>query len=464
MSTSRRSSFFSRRSFVEKLGLGAGAALMAPLARNLIREAHGQPANRKVAMFYLAGNGISPYWVFTPAAFQETNIENEQEPSPPTNTSLINSKDYTLPEAFSPLAPYRNSLAMLDGFRNNPRMNEDAGHGLGWMALSDVPGNDVDHFSPGGITLDQQLAKYIGADTPRRAVLLGASSVEADLLNNQFAEGVGKSLPAFQNPTALFRDVFGNAPPPPMMQPGETPKLDPRRPLFDVLKNDIRRLEAQFAAPERDKLSQYLAVVEDQEKALAAAMGLSCNGGEAPMNPSGNYAKVVALHAIASAALTCGMTNVLGLAVGTLDSHDFGPNIPELGPGGSLADVGHEGKEQYGPVITNLYKWFSTMAVETMQQLNGAGVENVLAYFASDNGEQHHSGHGRCNAVLAGKAPGLKLEGQFVRLPGSGARSMIDMHHAILQGFGVPDTGFGVGPDGQGPNERGQGPFEHILA
>ncbi len=487
-----RSILTSRRSFIEKLGLGVGAALLAPLGMNLITEARGQAVERKLAMFWLAGNGINPFWVFTPKdlpkEFQEdiSQIENQQEPGEVRSPDLVNTTQFTLPDAFQPLAPYRNQLALLEGFKNNPRKGEDAGHGAGFMALSCVPGADNDHLVPGGITLDQQLAKSISANTPKRSILIGQSSQAGETVNTLFARGPSEAVPAYQSPAALYRDMFAGLTPPPAMTGSSAGQaaLNKNRLLFDAIRGDIALLESSFAAEERIKLARYLEVIEDYEKGLSASLNLSCDGG--PMPQAGELDPVdamVALNALASVAMVCGMTNVMGVNIGTMDSHDYGPNLSKLhigrftksgmplenANGTSLGDVGHEQADINEPVISGVYQWMTAMSAATLEKLkqipsgNGTLFDSTLAMFTSDNGETHHSNHQRWNLALVGKIGSLKLQGQYVRYPGSAERSLLDVYTAVLEGFGVSASGFGVHQDGLGPNVRAQGPLPELI-
>lgn len=473
----RKSVSFSRRSFVEKFGLGMGAALLAPLAKTLVKEAQGQATDRKIAMFWFAANGINPYWVFTPKEFPEdlTGV-NQQEPSEIAG-NLVNSASFTLPDCFAPLgASYRNNLLMMEGFKNFPRTGDDVGHGAGFLTLSCVPGANADHYVPGGITFDQHLANTVSASVPRKSALIGISShIDMEMKSHMFAEGASKPLGAFQNPILFFKDLFGSA----MATAGGvgTPSVKNNL-LFEGLRHDIERLQKEFAAPEKDKLDRYLATMETYQKRLVAGAGLTCSGGTQPtLDQTGDPVDVLeTLNAMASIAVTCGMTNVMGVDVGCRDSHDYGPNLQKILPasvrgkdGTSLGDVGHMDADINGPVITATYAWMSGMVAQTLDALkalpsgNGTLFDNTVAVITSDNGETHHSRQSRWPLLVVGKAGNLKLDGRYIRYPESKSRSLIDVYTAISAGFGVPDGEFGVGADGKGPNHPAQGPLPEMI-
>jgi len=432
-------------------------------------------------MFWFAANGINPYWVFTPKEFAEdlTGV-NQQEPS--AVSSKVNSAAFTVPEAFAPLVPnYRNQMLMIDGLKNFPRSGDDTGHGQGFVILSCVPGagagGAADHYIPGGITYDQHLANTISKDTPRKSVLIGISShIDMEMKPHLFAEGASKPIGAFQSPVLLFKDLFGTA----MATAGGvgTPSIKNNL-LFEGLAYDIARLDKEFAAPEKDKLANYLKTMEAYQKRLAASGSLSCKGGTLPtLDQTGDPVDVLeALNAMASIAITCGMTNVMGVDIGCRDSHDYGPDLKKLligspvenAEGTSLGDVGHQGQSTNGPVISKTYAWMTKMVADTLDALkglpsgNGTLYDNALAVVSSDNGETHHSQQQRCPFVLVGKAGGLKVDGRFIRYDDNDQKSVIDLWSALGRGYGVPDGDFGKGEDGLGPNKPAQGALPELL-
>lgn len=471
---SRTSVSFSRRSFVQKMGLGMGASLLGPLAKNLIREAQGQANGRRIFLYFSAPNGINPGYIFSPGgALQDNNTLNEGIPSP---SSSANTTDFTLPEAFSPLD--KSQVLMLDGFQNHPRKGEDGGHSMGYMALTCVPGTDIDHLKPGGISFDQHVANTLSADAPRKSILVGISShQDQDMKDMSFALGPDKPISAFQNPSLLFKDLFGSA----MASAGGMGKPNNRnRLLFDGLRYDIPRLESQLAGPEKNKLSQYLATIESYEKSLAAASSLTCSTPAATTQTQAGDAVPVleSLQTMGAIALLCGMTNVMCVDVGNGDSHDWGPNVDTLltrtntpiPEGSSLGDVGHMEMPIQKPVIDATYKWLSGMAQTTLNTLKAtAGVQSAFALIQSDNGETHHSGHGRWPAVLVGDAGSMaKFNGRFVRMQGQPL--LFDMYLALLQSLGIPQGEFGKHSDGMGPNNaygepqvQSKGPLPQIF-
>jgi len=464
--TIRRSVMFSRRSFVEKLGLGMGAALLAPLAKNFISEAQGQATDRKIAVFTTVANGMNPYWTVTPPEFMESNADKGNvEPGGPSQPVSMG-RNFTVPDSFLPFKPYQDRMLIMDGLVSHPQKGEDGGHGLGFLMYTQVPGTDVNHFIPGGISLDQALGKTLSAGAPRTALLIGRGAKAGDFKNKMFASSRGTSIPAFQNPSAFFTDLFGTG----MAQAsGMMPSSNPAkgRVLFDALKHDITRLQTSFAGSEKAKLDNYLKVIEDHEKSIQATANLNCSGGTAPGATTDDAQALVSLHAIASVALVCGMSNVMFMDVGCGDAHEdmpaldsifadgtyFGADAPRLkgllaqGESG-FSGIGHDPYAVGGEVLKATHQFIGKLMASTIESLKGATLyDNSLSLFTSDNGGTHHSVHSRFPMVIVGNAGGKfkAADNRFMRHPDK-SRSLLDLWTTIGTAFGASMDGFGLEP------------------
>ncbi|MDX2055518.1 MAG: DUF1552 domain-containing protein [Polyangiaceae bacterium] len=455
---SRRSVSFSRRSFVQKMGFGAGAALLAPLAKNILKEANGQAVGRQVAMFYFACGGLNPYWVFTPPEFAEDLTGVDPQLPAPIQGALVDSAAFTLPPAFAPLQAYRSQLLLVDGLKNHPRKGAPANYGCSHMALSCVPGTDVDHTMPGNLTFDQHVAGTLSANAPRKSVLIGISShTDLAMRSELFAAGSDQKIGAYQSPALLFEDLFGS----------QLPAKPTSRFIFDAMRADIHQLESQFAAPERDKLSKYLASMETYEKALQPIVDFFCGPGQRPtLTQTGDPEAVFdALHALASLALVCGITNVIGVDIGSGNPHDNAPGLRGVtGSATSLADLGRADPSIQAPAMRNLYAWLSGKIASNLDEFAKLpGAVSALAMLTSDNGEAYNSQHRRWPVLLAGSAGSLKLDGRFVRYPDADNRPLVDLYSTLGAALSVPPAAFGTHPDGLGPNVPAQGPLSQLL-
>jgi hypothetical protein len=461
---------FSRRSFVEKLGLGAGAALLAPIGQSLLREAHGQSAERKAASFWMVANGMHWRYVFPPPEFRE-NGEDAGVRMPVLNGPTT----FTMPASFQPLSPYRDRMLLMDGLSNQSQVpSVDGGHGMMFMALTcQPPGDGAGDEMPGGASIDQYLAEVISADRPRKSILIGASSKPEAQRSALFSGGRNRPEPAIQDPLTLYQSLFGAA-----MATAATARKE--RVVFDSIRDDVQRMENAFGVEERAKLTSYLAAMEDFEKRQQALGGLSCSPGAAPpANHASNDAvtRVESLHAIATLGLVCGVSNVMGVDIGSGFSHDTMPELTRLLDGtnflsraeAGFSGIGHDPEDIQGPVLTLTHQWLSGLIAKTIEDMKkvtfGSGknlYDNSLTMFSSDNGPEHHSDHRRWPLVIVGDAGGgIRTGGRFIRYPQKGEqgwRSLADLYSSIAVGFGLPER-----PAGEiQPNAFGQGGLEEI--
>ncbi len=469
----------SRRSFIERLGLGAGAVLLSPIASALVSEARGQVNDRKIAFFMLSGNGIHPDWLFTPKEFaarsQPDDVLTVQ------STLLDAPKTFTLPPMFKAMEAYRSRMLLIDGLANKVT---GASHSTNYGALSAMGDENGDEGSPGGefgppagITIDQFIANQIGTKTPRKSVLYGISTAETATAAGHygiFAAGKDKPLPIYQNPSALFTDVFGKAmTPAPNAPTGGNDKAAARQRLvFDTIRGDIKRLEGALAGTEKRKLELYLEAIEEFEKNQQAIKLVTANCTIPPV-PMGTPATPVdaleSMNLIGTLALTCGVTNVVGVSCGCGPSHDTFPDLGKLFSGTNHENIdGHADERGRTEAFTIMYNWLGKLMARTIQSLATIKVgdrtlwDNSVFVFTSENGEDHHAHYNRWPVALFGNAGGkLKADGRFLRFPArgsSGYRSMADLYCTLATALGTPTNDFAKG----GP-EPVKGPIDLLM-
>jgi hypothetical protein len=462
-----RATSHSRRSFLERLGLGAGAVLLAPVAESLVAEARGAVPTRKRAIFFIHGNGLSYKASFTPP-----ELRRDTDWSYPI---VEGTKEYTWPTMLRSLARYRDRMLLVDGLPNSPKSGASQ-HGTGYSALSNFAaahgGSNEGGGRPGNITIDQFIANGIGATTRAKSVLYGASTRPAGVYARAFASGPERPEPHFQSPRLMFGDLFGGL----VRDPSGLDRgAYKERVLIDGMRADIKRLEGALAGPERRKLEHYLAAVEDFEKRMKLAATLSCQ--TPPFTDATNTVedRLEAMTELATLALVCGMTNVVGVSVGTGDSHTDFPKYTRLHVGtrfeaeGGIHSHGHSPDEVLGAAWDILHDFHATLigrmadALAAIREGDGTALDNSVFVYLSDNGGIHHSKHERFPLVILGNAGGkLRSDGRFIRYPKKGtkgSRSLADLHCTIATACGVPTDSFG-----KGGNEPVTGPLEGILA
>jgi hypothetical protein len=473
-----------RRGFLERLGMGAGAALLSPVARTLLSEAQGAESARKRIVFVLMSQGIHPDWNFSPSEYRENSTNSNDRPVPVLNGPT----KYTWPNMLKPLERYRDRMLLLDGLTNVPKTGTH-GHSAGYSALSCFPAarggnNDSSASLPGGISIDQFIANSLGASTRVKSVLWGVSRSPQAQLPRIFAAAAEKPEPHNQSPALMMNDLFGAS-----AGAGAGKAAARQRLVFDGIRTDIKRLQGSLGAPERRAMDHYLGTIEEFEKRQQTISAGSCQPG-AMTGPllgvqQGDVEdRMESMNEMALLALTCGLTNVVGVSIGCGMSHDNFPTFNRIargtpyenwiGPGDSKLKgitelVGHGTRAQYGPAMDIVHQFVSGLiarmadGLSTIKEGDATILDNTVFVYTSENGEQHHSDKGRWPVIMLGNAGGkLRSDGRFIRYPVKGQkgnRSMADLFCSLSTASGVPTDSFG-----KGGNETVSGPLPELMA
>jgi hypothetical protein len=337
----------SRRGFVERLSLGAGALFLAPIARTLVREAHGQTSARKRLLFVIEGNGWNASDAFSPPDFQLPK-------SIPSN--ITQSTTFMMPPSVQSLARYRNRMLFVDGLTNTQHeMGGHYGFSIGTTCLPMVglaPTAKTEQGGiPGGISFDQYIAGTVGKNNAFKSVDLGmAKPGQGPIVNYTFAYGREQPVPSVCSPSMAFARVFKGVTPGAAM-PSQDAMLAGQRKrfLFDAVRDDIKRVQGALAGRERQELDEYLAGIGAIEERLSqsgqAGKGAGCQPA-GPMQDPADVEGVLALQFdIAAMALLCNMTQVVTIASGTGRSFDVAFE-KIAGPGRGKHGLGHGGMGQ----------------------------------------------------------------------------------------------------------------------
>jgi hypothetical protein len=501
----------SRRSFCERLGLGASAALLAPILEALVSEARGQTPTRKRAVLFLTCNGLSSWQSFTPLEFMRKGggVQANGDPSHdiyyPNVDYAATGTEYTWPRAFAPLLPYRRRMLLVDGLANRGTAQHSAGYGA--LSCVETVGAADSHGAPGGMTFDQYLASAIGTKTPQRSVLFGVDMFAMTTQTNVFATDKGAPQPHFCSPRLLWKQLFGAmVPASATMMPAKGP--DKRHLLLDAIRADVARAQRNLAGAERAKLDQYLKAITNLEQSEMAAKAVSCTApgqwmreesydASSVQNPRvPNEDKIEAMTEMAILALTCGLTNVVGVSIGCGNGHGQAP-YGRIHKGtmfegqGWLAPhlLGHDDgvmgmpdpthvsgvKSRYGVCQDIMHAYHAKLLAHIADSLaaikegDKTAFDNSVLVYTNDNGEGHHSEKARWPVVVIGDAGGkLKSDGRFLRYAvppvdrskqPTPAASLADFWCSIATAMDAPTSTFG-----KGGREPVKGPLPEIMA
>lgn len=428
-----------RRNFFAGLGLGAGAHLLGAMARTLVPEALGQAPRKRLFVYFhtLSWQGL---------------------PGGAADGSLV------LSPAFKELEPMKGEMLMLDKLYNP--FNKHL-HGNFW-SLSLAPGQRVvggNAQAPGDVSFDRFAARTLSQGDPWPSLALipvpiNHFEIGGNILGYS-ADGPAKQFPAMREPFKAWNAVFGGAP----MMTGQDPtqRLAREQSLLDFLTDDVNRMSARLAAPERAKMDQMLDAVRTTEQrltGLARTLGAckkpagppgSIDDGIGPVATSPIKPEIIAAHLdIALTALTCGLTHVVNLTVAAGMSYTFLGEDGRVGQHLMWHDQGTPAKH----LKYTSYHAGNLAAIRrrlaAVPDGGGTLADSTLLLVADEAGGKHHLGYNDQWVMLIGRAGGNLRMGRYVSYP-KGERCVSDALVTAMNVLGIPGQTFGSPDACKGP-------------
>lgn len=443
----------SRRRFLSSLGLGLGATVLSPLASRLYGEAWGQPAPaRKNVVFISLSGGLPDLQLGWPSRTDE--------------------QTWALHEALAPLAPWRQRMLVVRNLSLGlAAMQHSGGHGL-LSCLGSGDGETAGGNVPAGITIDQAIAAHTSADLPLRSLLFGVDRDPAKVMHRSlFAAGEGQPVPYPVRAAKLYESLFPSA-------AGNQARAAADRRVLARLRADVTRLQRRLAGPERARLDTYLESLEAFDRRRS---GAQCLAPDAPPEARGAVVELPAMLDMAAVALRCGLTRVVGAAVGGGNSHFHFPLLvgPHVGTAfealGHVDHHGHDSDDTYSAARTVAFRWLAGEVATFLTALSQPGptgrsvLDDTVVVLFSDSGPGHHNlSSGAWRFLLIGDAGGaLRADGRFLTYTPDvpwepvkpGMRSVNSLWCTLAQAVGAPLEAFGVGG-----SARTNGALPELLA
>lgn len=301
-----KTKIWSRRGFLEKIGLGASATALAPFLPTT-EEAHAQGAfPKRLIIVHGINGGIA-------------NMDHFR----PTGTE----RSWTLSPMLAPLAPWKSKIVVIDGVDNQARyelpLDGHQGAACLWTGISprSIPTTGEPNGGHAmGPSVDQIVAKRIGTTTKFPSLTLGVG-VGGSYLNSQvFNRDVNQWIPPELSPPRLFGQLFADLDAVPADLAAR--KLR-RQTVLDSVRADLGSLKSRLGAADRVRLDAHLSGVALLEKQLSIDFGANCSAPAAP--PSSLVARTQASmdspavldwhQDLAAQALKCDLTRVVGVQV-----------------------------------------------------------------------------------------------------------------------------------------------------
>ncbi|MCK6545361.1 DUF1552 domain-containing protein [Myxococcota bacterium] len=445
----------SRRSFLRTLGASLVGAPLALGARP--RQAHaGTGRASRVIFFYYPDGVAGPSQDGAPSLWHPTGSEHA----------------FTLSRQLDPLASHQASCLFFRGLSLGPT---DAGsHPGGAKKLLTATDGGW------GESIDQRLARTVGADAPFRHVYLGAMANQNNASGDKHVSypSPGQSVAPEDDPLRAFERLFGaGAPTSPVS--GGAPAIDPKVTVIDGVLAELHALRTRLGRTEQRKLELHLEALRQVEARIKAApvmdAGAGCHTPRAPSLAAGAIASSDAFPDVLRLqidlmveVMACGLTKV-----GTLQaSHHTSELIMSRFAGTELHDPGFDMRSHqashYGAshdlsrrelaAYVAQRRWWSAQLAYLLDRLrerpegDGTMLDHSLVLFCTEVCDGNTHLHDDMPFVLAGGGGGAVRTGRLLDL---GYERHASLLAAIAHAMGDPLAAFG---------DPGSGPLTRILA
>ncbi|MEI6524579.1 MAG: DUF1552 domain-containing protein [Planctomycetota bacterium] len=241
------SSYYSRREFAKKLGIGAGAM---PFLMNLGSLARADEASSKQRLIVV----FSPNGVIPPNFWPEEEGEN-----------------FALKSIMAPLEPFKNRLLTLHGVSDKIRGDGDShmrGMGCLLTGIELYPGNiqggsDTPAGWASGISIDQEIKNFLQS-RPETQTRFGSLEFgvgvpsRADTWTRMVYSGPNRPIAPIDDPHAMFNKLYG-----------QRKDQESVRSVLDDLQADLNKLRSKVSQDDRRLLDEHEALVREFEKQLS---------------------------------------------------------------------------------------------------------------------------------------------------------------------------------------------------
>ncbi|MEM6957350.1 MAG: DUF1552 domain-containing protein [Myxococcota bacterium] len=450
----------SRRRFMQALGLGAGASLLAPISKRLLTRALGMDEVPKKRLIVMS------VYMLEPSNYVPVERGNYQEVTAPTVVDAW-------PEVFSPLGEYMQQAVFIDGSRNHIGTHQ---HRSGTAALSCVRQTDgrPERMGPAGAaTIDQYIAETLSAESPHKSVLWGITGDAIDggreTASGVFAAGREANLSHHTHARSMMDALF-----PDPADAGEMPAdTNGFRPIRDRLLEDLARLRARLAPEERIALESYEEAIVEFDRRQEARSRVSCaSPGMAPEDPDAQ-AHFESMCDQSMLALRCGLTNVIGATIGTSGSHNkHMAAYREMhertsSPTGEARFFGHGAASNLELAMEARRHWhqvhFRNLArimdgLRDVPEDDGRSLfDHTAVLYVTGNGHTnagHHAGAGSKDLwpalIIGGAETGFQTGSRYMSCSHHEVRGerwdLSNVYRTLAEGLGVDSGGFGEEP------------------
>jgi hypothetical protein len=364
--------------------------------------------------------------------------------------------DFAFSKTLQPLAELKQHIQVLHGLDHHcaePGMDGGGDHARGTgVFLTGVRLKKSATDIHAGVSIDQMLARTVGAETRFRSLELtcdnerksGACDSNYSCAYQYNLSWSSPTTPVTPeaNPRLAFERLFG------VGGPGERSANALRRQaeqksVLDFVLNDARRMQRRLEARDKDKLDQYLTGVRELETRIQQAEKFGPVKDPSIPTPDGiptAYSEYVQLmYDIMLLAFQSDMTRVATLCLAhDGDNRSFG----EIGIYEGHHDLSHhQNRPERVKKVQEIDVWYVEQFAKFLRKLDGAKdldghsiLHNSMILYGSGNADGNRHTHTNLPLVLAGQGGGTLTPGRFVR---HGSKPATDLFLSLADRMGM---------------------------
>ena len=226
---------FNRRALLKGISLGSGAVALSPFINSISADEKQQVPKRFV--FVVKSSGLQGDYL------NPTGLSHRGE-------TLVDAplQGRELSESMKSLEPFKDRLTIIQGLSG--KMTK-SGHSSYYGALGGYKASA--HAPPLFATIDGHLSETFPSVFNHLGFKMGEGS-QGTTFPAISAKARGKQLPFQQNPLSAFENIFGS-----ILEGGDLKKKYTRTGnVLDAMSEDIKKLQTNLPAQEREKLGHYL--------------------------------------------------------------------------------------------------------------------------------------------------------------------------------------------------------------
>lgn len=418
----------SRRQLLQ-LGAAAAGVLGLPLLRPEQAAAASGRAQRLLIVF--TPNGTVPEMFWPAAGLDET--------------------DFTLGSIAEPLTSLRERLLFVKGLELSVAEAGPGGphqKGVGGLLTnatlqtgSFVDGDGSKSGWADGISVDQEIARYVGRDSYLPSLELGVRASENEVRSRISYAGPGAPMPPINAPLVAYQRLFSN------FTAGDEASDVRRQSVLAAVKQQYDMLKPTLSGRDQVKLEQHLDLVRGIERRLGIDVVGSCltpaSPGDIAADDETTMPAVTTAHIdLITAAFACDLTRVVTLQFSSAINDIRYPWLNSLGSGHTLS---HSSADIAQAEVAAREQWTASQIAALMQRLDsipegeGTVLDNTLIVWTNELGWGVTHTHTDIPFLLAGGAPGIRF-GRYLQLPTTGHGSILT---ALMNAMGIEATGFG---------------------